>query len=131
VGEKENTATGSRSGETGSSIPGKTVEERGNGVGWGLEFLTYTEQIKQRVREGWIVPERRPGLTTVIRFGVEANGEIFAVELMKSSGDTAFDQSALRAVKRANPLPSPPPGYQQEFATEKVEVTFSGDARVE
>jgi TolA protein len=125
----------------GGGVPGKPVGsgpptlgsapgEGGGGLARGLEFIMYTEQVKRRVKENWIVTEKRPGLITTIRFGVQANGEIFDVELMTPSGDTAFDQSALRAVRRANPLPPPPEAYQQEFATQKVEVTFGGEERV-
>jgi TonB family protein len=125
----------------GEGVPGKPIGsgpptlggapgEGGGGVVRGLEFIMYTEQVKRRVKENWIVTEKRPGLITTIRFGVQVDGEIFDVELMKPSGDTAFDQSALRAVRRANPLPPPPEAYQQEFATQKVEVTFGGEERV-
>ena len=92
----------------------------------GAEVLVYYNQLQERVKESWIVTERKPGLSAVIRFGVQPNGEIFAIELVESSGDKAFDQSVLRAVNKANPLPPPPPAYQREFAVQKVEITFGG-----
>jgi TonB family protein len=64
-----------------------------------------------------------------VRFGVQPDGEVFAIELVKRSGDRAFDESVVRAVSKANPLPPPPQTYQQEFATQKVEVTFGGEER--
>ena len=84
----------------------------------------YTEQVKQRVKESWIVAQRHAGLTAVVEFSVRPDGEIIAVALAQSSGNSAFDQSVLRAVHRANPLPSPPPQYQQEFLSQKVKVAF-------
>jgi len=68
-------------------------------------------------------------LTATVRFGVQPDGEVFAIELVKRSGDRAFDESVVRAVNKANPLPPPPQTYQQEFATQKVEVTFGGEER--
>lgn len=106
------------------------AKENGGGKAHGLEFITYTENIKQRVKESWILPERRPGLTAIIRFAVEADGQVVDVELVEPSGDRAFDQSAIRAVKKANPLPPPPSAYREEFTTQKVEITFSGEERI-
>jgi len=105
-----------------SGVGGK--DPGGGGVVRGFEFLLYYDQLQERVKESWIVTERKPGLSAVVRFGVQPNGEIFAIELVESSGDKAFDQSVLRAVNKANPLPPPPPAYQREFAVQKVEITF-------
>ena len=96
----------------------------GGGMVRGAEFLVYYNQLQERVKESWIVTERKPGLSAVVRFGVQPNGKIFAIELVESSGDRAFDQSVLRAVNKANPLPPPPSAYQREFAVQKVEITF-------
>lgn len=109
---------------------GKTVDEGNPGGGYGAEFFAYTQHIKQRVKEAWIVTERKPGLSAVVRFGVGATGEVLDVELAESSGDLAFDQTVLRAVKKANPLPPPPEAYRDEFLTQKVEITFSGEERI-
>jgi TolA protein len=128
--EKANGAAGEGLEQSRSARQGEGAKDRGEGKAHGLEFLTYTESIKQRVKDGWILPERRPGLTTVIRFAVEADGQVVDIELVEPSGDRAFDQSAIRAVKKANPLPPPPSAYREEFATQKVEVTFSGEERV-
>jgi colicin import membrane protein len=130
---KENEGTTSR------EAPGPSLQERqgsteresgGDGGGHGAEFLAYTQHLKQRVKEAWILAERRPGLRAVVRFGVEPTGEVMEVELADSSGDRSFDQSALRAVRKASPFPSPPEAYREEFATQKVEITFSGEERI-
>ena len=103
----------------------------GNGSqGYGTEFIAYTQYIKQRVKDAWILAERKPGLRAVVRFGVEESGRVTDVELADSSGDRTFDQSALRAVSKASPFPSPPEAYREEFATQKVEITFSGEEEI-
>jgi TolA protein len=93
---------------------------------YGPEFIAYTESIKQKVKDGWIMPDRKPGLTAVVQFGVEAGGEVVDVELVQPSGDRAFDQSALRAVRNAK-LPPPPEMYREDFVTQKVNMTFGGE----
>jgi len=112
---------------SGPTTLGGAPGQGGGGIVRGLEFIMYTEQVKRRVKESWIVTEKKPGLTATVRFGVQPDGEVFAIELVKRSGDHAFDESVVRAVNKANPLPPPPQTYQQEFATQKVEVTFGGE----
>jgi len=127
---KEKSGLGGQAGGSGPPTIGGAPGESGGGLVRGLEFIMYTEQVKRRVKESWIVAEQKPGLSATVRFGIQPDGEVFAVELVKPSGDNAFDQSVVRAVKKANPLPPPPQTYQQEFATQKVEVTFGGEERV-
>ena len=94
----------------------------------GLPFILYTQEVKQRVKQSWIVAEHKSGLTAVVRFGILANGEVVGVELAERSGDTVFDESAMRAVRKANPLPPPPEAYRNEFTRQKIEVVF-GETR--
>ena len=110
-----------------SAPPGVGGEGPGEGgIVRGLAFLVYYNELQSLIKEKWVVAERKPGLSAVLRFGVHADGEVFDVELVRSSGDSVFDESALRAVSRANPLPPPPAGYRREFAVQKVEVIFGG-----
>jgi len=99
----------------------------GGGAVRGLEYIMYTEQVKRRVKENWIVAERRDRLNAIVRFNVQPDGGISALEMLKSSGDSAFDQSVMRAVNKANPLPPPPEAYREEFVSQKVEVTFRSE----
>ena len=96
----------------------------------GLPFILYTQEVKQRVKQSWIVAEHKSGLTAVVRFGILANGEIVGVELAERSGDIVFDESALRAVRKASPLSPPPEAYRNEFTRQKVEVVFGETRRV-
>ncbi len=94
----------------------------------GLPFILYTQEVKQRVKQSWIVAEHKSGLTAVVRFGILANGEVVEVELAERSGDSVFDESAMRAVRKASPLPPPPEAYRNEFTRQKIEVVF-GETR--
>lgn len=105
---------------------GNEHDQGGKAKVYGPEFMAYTENIKQRVKDGWILPDRKPGLRAVVRFGVEADGGVTDVELVDPSGDRAFDQSALRAVRSAK-LPPPPETYREDFALQKVHITFGGE----
>ena len=108
--------------------PSAPVGSGGGDTLRGLPFILYTQEVKQRVQQSWIVAEPKPGLTAVVRFGILANGEVVGLELAERSGDSIFDESAMRAVRKASPLPPPPEAYRNEFTRQKVEVVF-GEAR--
>ena len=95
----------------------------------GLPFILYTQEVKHRVKQSWIVAEHKSGLTAVVRFGILANGEVVGMELAERSGDSVFDESAMRAVRKADPLPPPPEAYRNEFTRQKIEVVFGEPRR--
>ncbi len=97
----------------------------------GLAFIMYTEEVKRRVKQSWIVAEQKSGLIAVVQFGILANGEVVNIALAERSGSTVFDESAMRAVRKASPLPPPPEAYRNEFARQKVEVVFGEMRRVQ
>lgn len=101
----------------------------GNGVGGlvrGMEFVAYHNRMLGQIKESWTWPRTwlsKPGaLEVTVGFGVRVDGEIVGVELLKRSGDASFDESVVRAVRRASPLPPPPRSHARDFA--QVEVTF-------
>ena len=117
-----------------AETPHATSASGGGGGGdtlRGLPFILYTQQVKQRVKQSWIVAEPKPGLTAVVRFGIMASGEVVGVELVERSGDSVFDESAMRAVRKASPLPPPPEAYRNEFTRQKVEVVFGETRRAQ
>ena len=57
-----------------------------------------------------------------MHFSIQENGEIFGVKLLRPSGDPSYDDSVVRALKKASPLPPPPERHRTDFAD--VELTF-------
>ena len=55
--------------------------------------------------------------TGVVRvaFGIDASGRVTSVSLTRSSGNPALDQAALAMVRRASPVPAPPPGVGRKI----------------
>ena len=105
----------------------RAVGGSGSGGGQGRRppaFVGYTVLVRQRFKDSWIVTHQRAGLTAVVQFGIRPSGQITDIELTRSSGNAAFDQSALRAVHHANPLPPPPVEHLHEFLSQKVQVAF-------
>jgi len=57
-----------------------------------------------------------------VRFGVLENGDIVGLKIVDKSGDPSYDDSVLRAMRKAAPLPPPPDDYRKDFLN--VELTF-------
>lgn len=92
----------------------------GPGMGGGVvrppEFFVYEKIIRSRIKEAWRWYDSNSTLKTSISFDIEPDGVIKNVRLVKSSGDSSFDDSVVRAAIKASPLPPPPPRvYEQYF----------------
>jgi colicin import membrane protein len=76
------------------------------------EYLAYFRQLDEKVRSNWNVPALGAGekekLMVQIRIVIEIDGRVSQVRMEKSSGNSYFDDSVLRAIRKASPLPVPP-----------------------
>ena len=90
----------------------------------GREFVVYLNEMRDIFKERWTWIGKRRDLEATVSFGVRADGEIFGLKLLERSGDAAYDESVVRAVRRSV-LPPPPRRYAREFA--EVEFTFRPD----
>ena len=107
----------------GQGAAGPGVGGKGGGVFKGIEFVRYTNEIKQRIRSSWTWVGRRTDLEVIVSLSIRENGEITGLRVTNSSGDPSYDDSVIRAIKKANPLPPPPESHRAEFAD--VDVRFT------
>jgi len=99
----------------------------GSGMGGGVvrppEFFVYEKIVRSRIKEAWRWYDSNVSLITVIAFDIEPDGVIKNVRLVKTSGDSSYDESVMRAAMKASPLPTPPKSvYEQYFKS--VRITF-------
>ena len=64
------------------------------------------------------------GLTCVVRVRLAPGGEVLSANVVRSSGNPAFDRSVESAVFKANPLPAPKDPYVFEYFRD-LEFTFN------
>ena len=114
-----------RAGQKSGAGIGTAGGGNGGGVRRGMEFVAYLNQMHRIFKERWTWFDKRRGLQATVGFGVHVDGEIFGLKLLKRSGDAAYDESVLWAVRRSSPLPPPPKRYAREFG--EVEFTFKPD----
>jgi colicin import membrane protein len=112
-----------------ASVP---TEGSGYGVGGGtgsagiqqdLQFLLYYRTVQERIKKAWNFSGGNGDLTTNVLFAIGPDGNLTGVKVTQSSQDRAFDDSVLRAIRRAAPFPAPPEKYRSEFA-QGVEAEF-------
>ena len=74
------------------------------------------------IKEKWAWVGKNADLQVTVRFGILENGEIAGLKIVQESGDPTYDDSVLRAMRKAAPLPPPPDNYRKDFLD--VELTF-------
>ena len=91
------------------------------------QILFYSQKIIHTIEDAWMKPRNIPeGLVANLRLNIQPTGRILRVDLLKSSGNIRFDNSALQAVRRVETLnffnEIPSGLYNKEF--KKIALSF-------
>lgn len=113
--------------EHGSDIPdGSAAADRRS----LREIDIYKLAIRHQIQKNWAFSERLVGdctnLKAVLMIKIMPNGEIGDIWFERRSGNSHFDESTYRAVKRANPLPPLPERFLHNFYNVGLIFTPSG-----
>ncbi len=66
--------------------------------------MSYASWISERVGNNWSrPPSARSGMIVELRVNLVPTGRVVSVDVVESSGDDAFDRSAVQAVRKAEP----------------------------
>lgn len=83
-----------------------------------IKHKIYYNLIWKRIRSVWVLPDAalagQKNLETIIGIRIAPNGQIEDIQFEKKSGNPVFDESALRAIQKSNPLPPLPSGFEGE-----------------
>lgn len=108
------------------------TEGEGAGIGSGhgsmgiqqdLDFLLYYRTVQERIKQAWSFSGGNNELSTQVAFAIGPDGKLTDVKIKQSSHDSAFDESVIRAIRRAAPFPAPPEKYRDQFA-HGIEAVF-------
>lgn len=98
----------------------------GHGMGGGklesIEFIAFRNQLEKHIKSGWHWLPTRDHLSSQVEFSLLPDGTIQDPNVVASSGNSAFDESALRAVMKASPCPVPPASVYDRFKL--IRITF-------
>lgn len=81
-----------------------------------LEFKAYYSKVGSRIQSLWIYAgEYDKGLETLITIKINHAGALIDYWIEKRSGNSFFDESAIKAVAKAAPFPSLPVDIEEDF----------------
>jgi TonB family protein len=82
----------------------------GLGIPISAEEAAWRRRVKVQVTRSWVLEPgmRRELLETEVRVQIAAGGEVKSVDVTRKSGNPWYDDSVVRAVEKASPLPAPP-----------------------
>jgi len=111
----------------GGNIPGGALAK-------GYQMLKpidiYKAEIPYHIEKNWAFPEQLTGgdtdLVAVVVIKIMQNGAIKDIWFEKKSGDSYFDESAFKAVKKSDPLPKLPKEYLKAYYNLGLIFTPSG-----
>jgi TonB family protein len=110
---------------SGPVVADRATNGHGYGVGSGTgsagieqdtEFLLYYKDVQDKIKGSWNFAGGDPSLTATVVYGINPDGTLNGLRVVNSSGDSAFDDSVVRAIKRAAPFLPPPDKYRSQFA---------------
>ena len=95
------------------------------------KLMEYNTIIWAKIKESWTIPENllkekeMDGLEAIVIIVIEKDGKIQRSWFEKRSGNSLYDQTAMRAIKKAEPFPPIP----KEFGKDSLEIgiRFSPD----
>lgn len=97
----------------------------GGGTAASMEFILYRNALEQHIKSGWSWPPSSNRYQAQIDFTILQDGMVQNVRVSATSGNASFDESALRAVYKASPVPVPPADLYEQF--QRARMTFDSD----
>jgi TonB family protein len=87
-----------------------------------VDFGPYLSLLQHRIRENWSPPDDKQDKTAIAEYTIAKDGRLLNVTLKQATGNPAYDDEAINAIKRSAPFPPLPSAYNKD--TIRVEFTF-------
>lgn len=97
----------------------------GGGTPASIEEIAYRNELERVIKSGWYWVPGPNILRAQISFSMLPDGTVQNPSVSVSSGNGAFDRSAISAVFKASPLPKPPEGLYEKFRV--CQITFESE----
>lgn len=104
-----------------AAVGGKAM---GGGTLASLEKVAYSNALQKHVKSGWHWLGGTERLGAKVKAHILPSGEVQNVEITQGSGNSNFDDSVVRAVLKASPVPPAPESIYPDFAV----VIFTFDS---
>ena len=94
----------------------------GPGIVKGMDYVIYQNRMLSTIKNNWVWVGPRSNIKVVVHFNIKDNGEIVGLKIVQSSGNSSYDDSVLRAVRKSSPLPALTENIRNGFS--EVELAF-------
>ena len=89
-------------------------------------FAWYLSRVQAKVTERW-TGKALPGQQPVAVFDINRDGQVSRLAIERSSGNSYYDQAALRAITEANPFPPLPAEFPGQTLRVHLGFNFSAE----
>ena len=86
---------------------------------WQKELVAHLDKHKRYPAE-----RSQKSAEILVSFALDRTGHVLSANIVKGSGDAAFDEAALAMVRRSDPVPQPPPLIADEGLNFTLPVIF-------
>lgn len=119
-------ATAMPTSETAVEAPRSTAPAQGTGDSNRLMRVTWQKTLMAHLdrHKRYPTDRARQSAEILVSFEIDRTGRVLSTRIAKSSGDSSFDEAALAMMKRADPLPPPPPLVADEGLSFTLPVVF-------
>lgn len=75
-----------------------------------IQHDSYVAQVERHIRQNWALPQwlANKKLRAQIRVKIDSNGLVISKTVVRSSGNSSFDDVALETIEKSSPVPRPP-----------------------
>jgi colicin import membrane protein len=110
---------------TGEGVGGSALGAGGRGgpgIVKGMDYVIYQNRMLSTIKNNWVWVGPRSNIKVIVHFNIKDSGEIVGLKIVQSSGNSSYDESVLRAVRKSSPLPALTENIRNGFAD--VELAF-------
>jgi len=119
--DKPAEGTGAPKDGSGTSYPSRGIFLENK----NFKFGYYTNNIVKKISRHWQWSANAEPYRAVVYFKIYRDGRVFDVKIKESSGDSAFDQNAIRAVELSSPFAPLPDSYNEDSLGVYFEFKFN------
>ena len=91
-----------------------------------LQHEEYIALLDRHIKENWTLPEwlSKKNLKAQIRVRIDDKGHIISKQLVKSSGNPAYDDSVKATIEKSEPFPVPPEKFSAVVSVNGILIGF-------
>jgi colicin import membrane protein len=95
-----------------------------------LQAEDYYGDVYNHIMNNWSAPAyfKNRNLKTNVMVRLDENGNVLSKDIVKSSGNTGFDELVLNAIQKSSPVPPPPAKFSRIVSVEGIMLRFSPDS---